>query len=125
MTLRDVIATVDALKPNQYKEAQKIRWLSECDANIYRTIVEVHELPEGMPATYDGYTEADLDKNLIAAPPYDILYKHYLERMIDLYNKELTSYNNTNVLYNTALNAFANWYTNTHMPRSRATHFKL
>lgn len=125
MTLREAITAVDQLKPNQYKEAQKIRWLSECDSNIYRTIVETHDLPAGMPETFEGYTEANLDDNLIAKAPYDILYKHYLERMIDLYNKETTNYNNSNILYNTALNAYANWYTNNHMPRGRATHFKL
>jgi hypothetical protein len=125
MTLREAIASVDTLKPNQYSTAQKVSWLNQCDSAIHSNIVMTHELPAGNNGTFKLYSETELDRELIAPAPYDILYRHYLESRIDLYNKENANYNNTNLLYTAAYNAFAGWYTQNHMPRSKATHFKL
>lgn len=126
MTLRQVIEAVDALKPNQYTQAQKVGWLSQCDGAIYSNLVLTHEQEDGaIIGGFAGYDEGDMDRELIAKAPYDVLYKHYLESRIDLYNKETNNYNNTNALYTAAYTAFAAWYTQNHMPRRAATHFKL
>jgi hypothetical protein len=125
MTIKDVISMVDGLKANQITGAQKLRWLSECDSTIFNDIIAVHENDGSMPVVFKGYTDADVDTELLAKAPHDILYRHYLEMQIDLYNKELANYNNSNRLYNAALTAFSNWYTRNHMPTGQATHFKL
>lgn len=125
MTLREAIESVDSLKPNQYTTAQKVSWLSQCDSAIHSNIVMTHVLPAGANDVFVPYSETEMDRELIAPSPYDILYRHYLESRIDLYNKENINYNNTNLLYTTAYNAFAGWYTQHHMPKGVATHFKL
>ena len=43
MTIREVLETVDRLKPNQYGSADKLRWLSELDGAVYREILTQHE----------------------------------------------------------------------------------
>lgn len=126
MRIRDVIAMVDGLKPNQYTGAQKVRWLSDCDSAIWHSIIEIHEKDAGMPDRFDGYDpDEDMETALLAPPPYDVLYRHYLEMQIDLYNKELNAYNNSARLYNTAYLAFESYYNKRHMPAGRATHFIL
>lgn len=125
MTIKQVIEIVDGLKANQYSTAQKVKWLNECDYSIYVGIIAKHELPEGMPTEYVAYTQDDMERELLAKAPHDVLYRHYLEMQIDLYNKELQNYNNSARLYNTALSEYSNWYTRNHMPLKKATHFKL
>lgn len=122
MTLKEAIAIVDGLKANQYSSAQKIKWLNECDYGIFTSIISKHE---GAPDAHVPYSDDDLNRELLVKAPHDVLYRHYLEMQIDLYNKELTNYNNSARLYNTALSEFSNWYTRNHMPCQRATHFKL
>lgn len=125
MTVKQAIQQVQDRKPNQYTDAQMIGWLSECDSSIFSALVETHELPEGMPEEFNGYTEDNEETELIARPPFDVLYGYYLESRIDLYNKETNNFNNTITLYNNAYAAYAAWYDKNHMPRSYATHFKL
>ena len=126
MRIADAIRAVDNLKANQYSAAQKVQWLSECDGNIWRYIISTHETAPGMPDTFSGYDPAkDMDRELLAPAPHDILYRHLLEMQIDLYNKDLNSYHNTSRLYNTAYAEFASWYNRTYMPRQYATHFIL
>ena len=54
MTIQGAIELVDRMKPNQYEEAEKVRWLSELDELIYHTILTEHEteVPE-----FTGYSE--------------------------------------------------------------------
>ncbi len=125
MTLTEVIALVDTLKPNQYDKAQKVAWLSECDAGVWKNIIDAHERDADMPATFTGYTTGDMDRALLAAAPHDLMYRYYLEMQIDLYNKEISNYNNTANIYNRAYADFASWYNREHMPRAVATHFRL
>lgn len=124
MRISEVIATVDALKANQYTGAQKVRWLSDCDSNIWKNIIETHEKVQGMPEAFYGYDpEKDMESRLLVPAPHDILYKYYIEMMIDFYNKEINSYNNSSALFNRASAEFAAWYNRTYMPRSDADHF--
>lgn len=125
-TIREAIAMVDALKANRIPSADKIKWLSQCDSAIFQQIIKTHQMDAGMPEIFPGYDgETDLDTLLLAPPPHDELYRHYLEMQIDLVNMELAKYNNASALYNTAYQNFAAWYNRTHMPVSAVTHFKL
>jgi hypothetical protein len=124
MVISEVIATVDALKPNQYTGAQKVRWLSDCDSNIHKNIIQTHERVEGMPEVFYGYdAEKDMESRLIVPAPHDILYRYYLEMMIDFYNKEINAYNNSSAIYNRAYQEFAAWYNREYLPRAYADHF--
>ena len=126
MRIDEVIAAVDALKPNQYTGAQKIKWLSECDSNVWQKIIQTHEKVEGMPEVFYGYDpERDMESRLLAPAPHDILYRYYLEMMIDLYNKDINSYKNASTYYNNAYQEYASWYNKNYMPRQTVTHFIL
>lgn len=125
-TIREAIGMVDELKPNRVPSAEKLKWLSQCDSAIFNDIVMTHEHAEGMPVHFEGYgPDTDLDTVLLARPPHDELYRHYLEMQIDLVNMEMAKYNNASALYNSAYQSYAAWYNRKHKPVSAVTHFKL
>lgn len=44
MTIAEVLAEVDEIKPNQYDDALKIQWISRLEGKIYSEIINTHEL---------------------------------------------------------------------------------
>lgn len=125
-TIADVIAAVDALRPNQYSAAVKIRWLSDCESTLHSELTQNYVSSPDMPDVFTGYNEdTDPKTVLLAPPPHDMLYRHWLLAQIDLHNRELAQYNNSSVQYNVAYQAYKNWFTRTHMPLHKADHFKL
>lgn len=123
MTIREAIDVVDQLKPNQYDEEMKIRWLSKYDGQLFEEVLKTHE---GCPMeTFDGYS-ADTDKNteLLVPEPYAFdVYNNYLQAQIDKENGEIVKFNQNGLLFNQAHQAFANYYNRTHMPLSVGKRF--
>ena len=117
MTILECIDMVDALKPNQFSMADKVRWLSDIDASIVRELIDTHE-NSPLDGPFVPYEENDT-RSLIAPHPYDILYRWYLESQIDLGNMEIGKYNNTRSLFNTAYQTYTDYYNRTHLPKQR------
>ena len=123
MKIAEAIAAADALKPNQYTEAQKIAWLSQLDGGVFQEIICTHADPA--ITTFNGYA-ADVDRatELLVPFPYAAdLYNGYLQSMIDFANGEIGKYNQSAALYTSAYQAYAAFYNRTHMPVSAGTHF--
>jgi hypothetical protein len=114
MTIEQLFAILDEEKPNTYSDSSRIRWLNDIEGRIMEELVKTHKGSEEV--TYDGYTEADVQAELIAKPPYDNLYLYYLYAMIDFSNMETERYNNSMIMFNQAYQDFASWYNRTHMP---------
>ena len=115
MTIIEAITRVDALKPNVYKQSEKIAWLSSLDAFIKTTIVDTHK--GGEEISFSDYDESTpLTTELIVPSPYDELYLFWLEAKIDYYDREFKKYNNTMAMYQAALEKFESYYVRTHMP---------
>ena len=62
MTIKKIIELVDRQKPNQYDEADKIHWLSQMDYMVFREVISTHE---GGAESFDGYTAADAEKQVL------------------------------------------------------------
>jgi hypothetical protein len=124
MTIHEAIARVDAVKPNRYKEAQKIAWLGNLEGQIFNELVLTHEHPP-MIVQLDFNENMDTDQKLIAPHPYDEVYTLCLQSQIDLNNMEIAKYNNSKTLYNNAYQTLVDYWNRTHMPLGRVTHFKL
>ena len=122
MTIIGAITRVDAVKPNTYSQIDKVKWLSELDGIIKAEIIDTHEGGENI--AFSGYTEyTDLDTKLLVPAPYDEVYIRYLEMQIDYANNEYGKYNNSMMMYNSALSAFEKHYNREHMPISRGRRF--
>lgn len=117
MTIDQVIAQVDELKPNQVTRADKIKWLSRLDRRIFEQVISRHEKEEGAPDAFPGYgQDTPPDTELLAPPPYDEVYRFYLEMHIDLVNQELDKYNNSAALYASAWGQLARAWHREHRP---------
>lgn len=123
MKIIEAINAIDALKPNGYTQAEKIRWLSALDGILYREVFLTHEGADERPfPVYDEDTPPETE--LLAQEPYaGDLYLKYLEAQIDYYNGETARYNNSMTMYQAAYTAFARWYNRTHAPRSQKRKF--
>lgn len=122
MTIMDVMNRIDTLKPNRYKQSEKMKWLSTLDSRIMSDIIATHEGAEGI--AFNGYTdETALATTLLVDAPYDEMYLYWLEAQIDYWNGEYAKYNNSIDMFNTAYTAFANHYNRTHMPKGKKFKF--
>ena len=124
MTIHEAIARVDAVKPNRFKEAQKIAWLGNLEGQIFNELVLTHEHPP-MIVQLDFNENMDTDQKLIAPHPYDEVYVLYLQSKIDLGNQEIAKYQNSKALYNNAYAILRDYWKRTHMPVQSVTHFRV
>ena len=121
MKLREAIDRIDSLKHNTYTNAEKVEWLSLIDGIIKDQIIDTHD--GGEDVVLEGYTDKDMDKELLVAAPYDVLYIRWLEAQIDYYNGEIARYNNSMLMYQTAYDTFDRYYNRTHMPKGQTVKY--
>lgn len=137
MRLKEAIDRADEMKPNQYSEEIKLRWLQELDYSIYHNFIEKHEddpyftevlyeetedeteEPQQILVNEKGqkYLELphkDAEAETLASFPYDTLYVYYLLAKIDEANGETDLYVNSMALYNNAYNAYTKAYNREH-----------
>lgn len=112
MTAGELIAQVDALRPNQYSEAEKLRWLRRLDGQLLLELLDSHEGGEEAGQTAEPY---DAGTELLCSAPWDEeLYTSYLFCQIDLMNAEIEKYNQSAALFAAAWRQLAD-----HLNRSR------
>ena len=116
MTINDVLAEIDEVKPSQYDASLLIKWISKIEGQIVNEIINTHE---GGMMEFNGYTENDSAETLIVPDAYADLYKYYLYAMIDYANGETDRYANSMIMFNSAYQDFAAYYNRNHMPISR------
>lgn len=122
MTIIDVISRVDVLKPNGYKQSEKVRWLSQLDLSVKNEIIDTHEGGENV--VFEGYgDETPLDTVLLIPAPYDEAYIHYLEMKIDYFNREYGGYNNSLSMFEAEFDTFKKYYNREHTPISKGRRF--
>lgn len=115
MTIIEAIGRTDVLKPNNYTELDKVRWLSELEWMIKTEIIDTHEGSEAV--TFNGYDETtDTERELLISAPHDDVYLKWLESKIDYHNAEYGKYNNSSTAFNTAWSAFERCYNRLHKP---------
>ena len=110
MTAARIIALADGLRPNQYTEADKLRWLSRLDGQLYLELMAAYGEPGEAPA--ESYTA---ETRLLAPSPWaEELYCAYLFSQFDLHNGEIEKYNQSATLFAAARRQYADWYNRTH-----------
>lgn len=122
MNVSTAISRIDELKPNTYLHEQKVRWLADLDERIKVEIIDTHEGADKV--TFNGYDpETDVETELLVPAPYDEVYLYWLESRIDYANSEIGRYNNSIANFNTAYNAYANYYNRHNMPLTQKLRF--
>ncbi len=116
MTAGELIAQVDALRPNHYSVEEKLRWLQRIDGQILRELEETHVKSGGESAFPADYTE---ETELRVGFPYDSeLYTAYLFCQIDLHNGEIGKYNQSMSLLSAAWRQLADSVNRERLPES-------
>lgn len=122
MTLEKAISTIDALKPNQFTDSEKTRWLSILDSRIKTEIIDTHEGASNI--TFSEYTDITPKSTALLVPfPYDDIYIKWLEAQIDYYNQEISKYSNSMIMFNSAYTDFWHYYNKNHLPIGRKIKF--
>ena len=114
MKIIEAMQKVDALKPNNYSQEDKIKWLSTLEGIIKREIIDTHE--GGNEVKFSEYDMSSLETELIIPAPYDDIYIRWLEAQIDYNNSEIGKYNNSMAMFNSAYGNYERYYNRTHMP---------
>ena len=136
MTLSELIAHVDQVKPNQYDKEIKTRWVTEVEAAAVEQILnralyetEVTEtLPDGSERTvtkwlpndidFDKYDyDMDQERELLIPDRFNDVYVNYLSAKVDYNNREFGSYQNCAAMYQASWNDFAAYWRRTHRPK--------
>ena len=98
MTIREAIEQIDDLKHNTYTAHQKHQWLMELESRL-------RSLLERCGCTASSAQE-DFDAPLLAQPPYDAMYIHYLVAQMDYHNEEFDRYNNAMAMFSAVFDDF-------------------
>lgn len=113
MTLREVIAWADRMKPdNRFTNEEKTTWINELEGMVQR-----EALLETAEVVYEYSTDAETE--LIVGPPYEKLYRHYLLSQISYANEEYDRYNNELEMFNACWRDFLLWVCSSVRPAYR------
>ena len=107
MTAGELLARADALRPNDYGTAEKLRWLERLDGQMARELFDTHEADSEFrtPNSESAFTA---DTELLAPAPYgEEVYLNYLFAQIDLNNAEIEKYDQSAALFAAAWRALA------------------
>lgn len=110
-TMNEVIARVDALRPNIYGDEQKYRWLNEVEGIISREVMDDDAPSYNLPE--------DADTPLLVGHPFEDIYDFYLMAMIELANKEYDHYNNAVSVFADRYQKYKVWYIQHYPPKTR------
>ena len=116
MTIIQAITMADERLPNVESMEQKLYWLGNCEASIYREIIHTHDGGEGYPMP-EISTATDTGLELIMPKPYDEAYVHYLMAQISYNADEITKYNNAIGMAEGLIDEFATSWKRDHMPK--------
>lgn len=124
MTVKDLLAMVERLHPNQFSTEDKLTWLNQVEQTIWNEVIMTHqgawnawEMPE--------YTDANDETVLLAVDPYSRLYPLWMDAQIAYYNHESMKYDTAAQAFNDAYSAYNRWYNRTHMPVGQVNHLML
>lgn len=119
MTAGEIIALADRLRPNQYTDADKLRWLERLDGQVLSEIIGTHAeiSSDAAPDTTPAGTAYTASTELLVPFPYaEELYTAYIFTQIDLMNAEITRYTQSATQLAAAWRQYADWYNRTHAP---------
>jgi len=80
MNLRELLTTVDQLRPNAFTDAEKIRMVNTVEGRIYKDILSKYE---GEEPVFVPFAEGQEERELVVPVPFTNIYVYYLISMMD------------------------------------------
>jgi len=113
VTIRDVIAWVDEIKPNAFSEDVKTEWVSNLEGRI---AADVFLLGDAAVLAPRYVFPQDQDAVLLVKFPHDDIYKYWVQAKVDEANGEYNKYHNTLAIFNNHYSNFLVWFKTTYDP---------
>ena len=113
MTVNEAITETDAIKPNAFSRATKLRWLNSLEGQL---ALEVFLMAPTEVKKNFIYTADDLETELLVEPPYDDLYIQWLSAQIDAANGEYDRYQNAMTIFERRKREFICWFVQLYDP---------
>ena len=111
LTVQELIDFTDRVKPNDFSEDDKVNWITQCEGIVQSQVMLM------APVEFITYTWPDSkDYELLVNPPFDKLYRTYMQAMIDYHNGEYGNYQNTMTMFNSDLSEFSRWFSTVYRP---------
>ena len=128
MTLAELIAYVDQIRPNAFDKEMETGWVSEIERKVYDQVVsravnkdaetlEEYLNPPEIPHGPYNYEE-DAEHTLLVEDAHKAVYVTYLLAQMDYANMELERYNADAAMHQAAWDEYASEYRRNHMPRT-------
>lgn len=117
MTLAELIAYVDQIRPNAFDKDQETGWINEIEHKIYEQVLNKavgNTTTDPTPYSYDLNAETAL---LVEETHRDV-YVTYLLAQMDYANMEIDRYNADAAMHQAAWQDYAAEYRRNHVPRS-------
>lgn len=117
MTLADLIAYVDQIRPNAFDKDVMTGWVSEIEHKVYDQIINKavgNTAEDPTPYIYDLNDEAEL----LVDDAHKDVYVTYLLAQMDFANMELDRYNADTAMHQAAWHDYAAEYRRNHFPKN-------
>lgn len=117
MTLADLIAYVDQIRPNAFDKEQETGWVNEIEHKVYDQVINKavgNITNDPTPYFYDQNAETEL----LVEDAHKAVYVTYLLAQMDYANMELDRYNADAAMHQAAWQEYAAEYRRNHRPRS-------
>jgi len=117
MTLADLIAYVDQIRPNAFDKEQETGWVNEIEHKVYDQVINKavgNITNDPTPYFYDQNAETEL----LVEDAHKAVYVTYLLAQMDYANMELDRYNADAAMHQAAWQEYAAEYRRNHMPRN-------
>jgi len=99
MTVRQILNTIDNLRPNNTDEETKLGWIEILEKKIAEHMTRYGEREVSVSALTP-------QQDVLLQSEYLYMYAYYAVAMIDLMNQDISMYNNSSTYFN---DAFENW----------------
>ena len=110
MTVLECITYVDEVKPNDFTDNTKVRWIGELEGRIAAEIFLM--APAELRRFHFTSISEDGAKELLVDPPYDSIYTAWLTAKVDSKHGEFNKLSTTAQAFNRLWNEFAARFAN-------------
>lgn len=119
MKLREILTTVDQVRPNAYTDAEKIAMINTIEGRVY---TDIFQKAEGFEGEFIPLEEGQEERELAVPVPFTELYLFFLMSRIDFLNGDSSRYNDTMVLLQNAWDEYAAYYRENNKPKQTNLH---
>lgn len=115
MTLAELIAYIDQIRPNAFDKEVETGWISEIEQKVYDQVISraAPEIPHG-PYNY----EEDAERTLLVEDAHKAVYVTYILAQMDYAYAEIDRYNMDVSMHQAAWDNYAAEYRRNHLPRT-------